>query len=73
VARNTLAKANLRRNWRIYADFAQVLIAEARKPYAHENTFLNDINHMAYALDSTTIAGLYIYFNSHSPSNFFNR
>jgi hypothetical protein len=55
VARNTLAKANERRNWRIYADFAQVLITEARKLYAHKNTFLNDINHMAYALDSTTI------------------
>lgn len=31
------------------------MIAETRKLYAHENTFLNDINHMAYALDSTTI------------------
>jgi hypothetical protein len=38
VASNTLAKANERRNWQIYADFAQVLIAEARKLYAHENT-----------------------------------
>jgi len=55
VARNTLAKANERRNWRIYADFAQVLIAQTRKLYAQENTFLNDIDHMAYALDSTTI------------------
>ena len=55
VARNTLTKANERRNWRIYADFAQVLIAETGKLYAHENTFFNDINHMAYALDGTTI------------------
>jgi hypothetical protein len=55
IARNTLAKANERSNWRIYADFDQVLIAEACKLYAHENTFLNDNNHMAYALDSTTI------------------
>jgi len=55
VARNTLAKANERRNWRIYAYFAQVLIAQTRKLYAQENTFLNDIDHMAYALDSTTI------------------
>jgi transposase len=31
------------------------MIAETRKLYARENTFLNDINHMAYALDSTTI------------------
>lgn len=55
VARNAVAKANERRNWRIYADCAQVMIAETRKLYAHENTFLNDINHMAYALDGTTI------------------
>jgi hypothetical protein len=39
VARNTLAKANEQRNCRIYFDFAQVLIAETRKLYAHENTF----------------------------------
>jgi hypothetical protein len=55
VARNKLATANERRNWRMYADFVQVLIAEAGKLYAQENTFLNDIDHMAYALDSTTI------------------
>ena len=55
VARNTLAKVNERRNWPIYADFTQVMIAETRKLYAHENIFLNDIDHMANALDSTTI------------------
>ena len=55
MARNTLAKTNERRNWRIYADFARVLIAEMRKLYAHDNTFLNDFNHMEYALDSITI------------------
>lgn len=55
VARNTLAKANERRNWRIYADFAQVLAKEARQLYAQENAFLNDLDHMAFALDSTTI------------------
>ena len=39
VARNTLAKANERRNWRMYADFAQVLAKEARQLYAQENAF----------------------------------
>jgi hypothetical protein len=37
VARNTLANANAVRDWRIYADFAQVLIAEARRLYAAED------------------------------------
>src|ERR1700704_4449973 len=36
VSRNTLAHANERRDWRIYADFAQVLIGQARALYAHE-------------------------------------
>ena len=51
VARNTLAKANERRNWRIYADFAQVLIAETRKLYAHENTFLNSTPRKSWVFD----------------------
>jgi transposase len=55
VCRSTLADANETRNWRIYADFAQVLISEARKLYKTDNDFLLDINNMAYALDSTTI------------------
>ena len=37
VAKSTLADANEKRDWRIYADFAQILIAEARTLYAHEN------------------------------------
>ena len=53
--RNTLAKANEGINWMIYVDFAQVLIAESCKLCAQENSFLNDINHKAYVLDSTTI------------------
>jgi hypothetical protein len=56
VARNTLAKANERRNWRIYDDFTQVMIVETRKLYAHENTFINDIDHNAHARDITIIA-----------------
>jgi hypothetical protein len=55
VSRSTLAEANETRDWRIYADFAQILIAEARKLYKKDNDFLLDIDKMAYALDSTTI------------------
>lgn len=55
VSKSTLAEANENRNWRIYADFAQVLIKEARKLYKTDNDFLLDIDNLAYALDSTTI------------------
>ncbi|MDD4201085.1 MAG: IS4 family transposase [Eubacteriales bacterium] len=54
VARNTLANANQNRAWRIYADFAQVLIATARKLYAADS-FGVDLDQAVYALDSTTI------------------
>lgn len=54
IARSTLAKANERRDWRIYADFAQVLIAHARRLYAADG-FGVELEHTAYALDSTTI------------------
>jgi hypothetical protein len=54
IARNTLAKANERRDWRIYADLAQVLIAHARRLYAADG-FGVDLEQTAYALDSTTI------------------
>ena len=54
VSRNTLAKANENRDWRIYADFAQVLIAIARKLYAQDD-FAVQLDQVAYALDSTTI------------------
>ena len=55
VSKSTLAEANENRNWRIYADFAQVLIKEARRLYRSDNDFLLNIDNMAYALDSTTI------------------
>ena len=55
VAKSTLADANERRNWRIYADFAQVLIRQARKLYATDNDFSLDLDEIVYALDSTTI------------------
>jgi hypothetical protein len=54
IARSTLAEANERRNWRIYADFAQVLIGIARPMYASEPLGL-DLDATVYALDSTTI------------------
>lgn len=54
VRRATLADANERRDWRIYADFAQRLIVQARKLYAAEELGL-DLSNTIYALDSTTI------------------
>ncbi len=54
VRRSTLADANERRDWRIYADFAQRLIAQARKLYLQEDLGL-DLSNTVYALDSTTI------------------
>ena len=55
VSRSTLAEANEGRDWRIYADFAQVLIREARRLYKQDNEFALDIDNMVYALDSSTI------------------
>ncbi len=54
ISRSTLADANESRDWRIYADFAQRLITQARKLYAGENLGL-DLSNTVYALDSTTI------------------
>jgi IS4 transposase len=54
VSRNTLAHANQNRDWRIYADFAQILITKARKLYAADS-FGIELDHAVYALDSTTI------------------
>src|SRR6266849_3196631 len=54
VARSTLADANESRDWRMYADFAQILIAIARPLYAHDPMGV-DLEHSLYALDSTTI------------------
>ena len=54
VSRNTLANANKTRDWRIYADFAQVLINTARKLYANDS-FAVDLKETVYALDSSTI------------------
>ena len=54
ISRSTLADANRVRNWRIYADFAQVLIQRARALYTGEPLGV-DLASTAYALDSTTI------------------
>ncbi len=54
ISRNTLAHANETRDWRIYADFTQVLIEHARKLYTHE-PFGVELDQTVYALDSTTI------------------
>jgi len=54
VSRGTLAEANEKRHWRIYADFAQVLIKRARQLYAKES-FGVELKQTVYALDSTTI------------------
>jgi hypothetical protein len=54
IARSTLADANETRDWRIYADFAQVLIRRARQLYAAED-FGVDLAQTVYALDTTTI------------------
>ena len=54
VSRSTLADANENRDWRIYADFAQVLIHEARELYRNED-FGVDLDQTVYALDSSTI------------------
>jgi len=54
VSRNNLSNANRTRDWRIYADFAQLLIAQARTLYADENLDL-DLDGTVYALDSSMI------------------
>jgi hypothetical protein len=54
VKRSTLADANEKRDWRIYADFAQSLIETARPLYADTDLGL-DLNHSVFALDATTI------------------
>ena len=54
MSRNTLANANQRRDWRIYAEFAQAMIRIARPLYADENLGL-ELDNTVYALDASTI------------------
>ncbi|RLC65822.1 MAG: IS4 family transposase [Chloroflexi bacterium] len=54
VSRNTLAKANETRDWKIYRDIALIMIEQARKMYAHQSLALN-LKRAVYALDSTVV------------------
>jgi hypothetical protein len=54
ISRNNLSNANRQRDWRIYADFAQVLISEARALYAKDDLGI-DLDATVYALDASTI------------------
>jgi hypothetical protein len=54
ISKSTLADANENRDWRIYGDFAQVLIHVARELYIEEE-FTVELDHTVYALDFTTI------------------
>jgi hypothetical protein len=72
VRRATLAGANEARDWRIYAEFAQRLITQARRLYVGESLAL-DLTNTVYALDSTTIdlcmsVFPWAHFRSTSPS-----
>lgn len=51
----TLSRSNERRDWRIYRDYAKVLIGEARKLYAKDKTFNLELGGTVYVIDSTTI------------------
>ena len=54
ISRSTLSDANEKRDWHIYADFAQVLIHIARDLYINDD-FGVELDNTVYALDSTTI------------------
>ena len=54
MSRNTLANANQRRDWRIYAEFAQSMIRIARPLYGDEDLGL-DLDNTVYALDASTV------------------
>ncbi len=54
VSKSTLADANENRDWRIFADFAHILISLAREMY-HDDSFAVDLTNTTYALDSSTI------------------
>ena len=54
ISRNTLAHANEQRDWRLYADFARALIAQARTLYQHDPWSV-ELEQTVYAFDSTTV------------------
>lgn len=55
VTRTNLANANQNRDWRIYAEFAQIMISCARKLYRDDSEFSTELDNTIYALDSSTI------------------
>jgi hypothetical protein len=55
ISRSTLADANENRSWRIYADFANVLIGRARELYCKDKHFNLDLDALVFAFDSSTI------------------
>lgn len=55
IYRSTLAEANEKRDWRIYRDFAEVLISQARKLYCDDKEFDLELSGACYAIDSSTI------------------
>ena len=55
IVLSTLTRANENRDWRIYRDFANLLIGKARKLYINDNDFKIDLDGTPYALDSTII------------------
>lgn len=54
ISRSTLAYANQNRDWKIYAEFAYILIDQAKELY-RDDTFFKELDETVYALDSTTI------------------
>ena len=55
ITKSTLADANRDRDWRIYADYAQVLIKKALPLYKDDNKLCEELKSIIYAFDSTTI------------------
>jgi hypothetical protein len=55
TAKSTLVEINEKHNWKIYVDYAQVLIKQIRRLYADDPNFRLGIDNIVYALDSTTI------------------
>ncbi|MBU2513660.1 IS4 family transposase [bacterium] len=54
-SKNNISEANQNRDWRIYAEFAQILIAQARELYHDDNSFSIELDNTVYALDASTI------------------
>lgn len=55
LIRTTLAYANEHRDWRIYRDYAELLIKEAKALYANDASFNHELDETVYVLDSTTV------------------